>query len=92
MKPVLKTSIVHVYIYGLIKRELKGRNIAHISTIHPIIRWFLRFPKKCQFDFIEELVECGFLKKKGRDTYEIMTLPNHIKCRPPYDSLGEPLW
>ena len=85
----MKISIVHVYLYGMIKREVKGGNIIHISKIHPIINWFIRLPKKCQAEIIQELIDTGLLKKIGRDTYEIQTI--RIK-RPPYDSLGEPLW
>ena len=82
-------SIVHAYLYGMIKREVKGGNLVHISQIHPIIKWCIRIPRKYQLEVIRELVALGFLKKIGRDNYEIST----IKIRKPLcDSLGDPLW
>jgi hypothetical protein len=85
----VKQSVVHIYLYGLIKREVQGGNLIHISKIHPIIKWVVRIPRKYQRDILSELVECGLLKKLDRDNYEIVT------CRiknPPIDSLGNPLW
>jgi len=85
----MKQSVIHIYLYGLFKREAKGGNLIHISKVSPIIKWVIRLPKKYQKEIIKELIQCGLLKKKDRDTYEIVT------CRiknPPYDSLGNPLW
>lgn len=85
----MKTSIIHIYLYGMLKREVNGGNLIHISKIHPIIKWAVRLPRKYQFEVIKELVEFGLLKKIGRDNYEILTV--RIKT-PPIDSLGNPLW
>ena len=84
----MRTSIVHVYLYGLIKREVNGKNSIHISRIHPIIKLAIRLPRKYQTEIIKELVELELLKKIDRDNYELI---GRIK-NPPYDSLGEPLW
>ena len=85
----MKSSIVHVYLYGMLKREVKNGNLIHISQIHPIVKWAIRLPRKYQFEIIQEMVEYGFLKKIGRDNYELNTV--RIK-HPPCDSLGCPLW
>jgi len=85
----MKSSIIHIYLYGLLKREVNGGNRIHISKIHPIIKWSIRVPRKYQFEVIKELVELGLLKKLDRDNYEIQSV--QIK-NPPIDSLGEPLW
>ena len=85
----MKASIIHIYLYGMIKREANGGNIIHISKIHPVIKWAIRLPRKYQIEVIKELVDCGYLKKIGRDNYEILTV--NIK-NPPCDSLGDPLW
>lgn len=84
----MKHSVVHIYLYGLIKREVQGANLIHISKIHPIIKWVIRLPRKYQFDILRELVQEGFLKKIDRDNYEIIT----CRVKPPCDSLGDPLW
>jgi len=81
-------SVVHLYIYGLLKRETGGGNMIHISKVHPIIKWAIRVPRKIQKDFLTELVTVGLLKRKGRDTFELIT----IKRKPLCDSLGNPLW
>ena len=85
----MKKSIIHIYLYGMLKREVGNGNLIHISKIHPIIKWAIRLPRKYQYEVIRELVEYGFLKKIGRDNYEILTI--NMKY-PPSDSLGEPLW
>lgn len=85
----MKSSIVHIYLYGRIKKEVNGGNIIHISRIHPIIKWVVRLPHKYQAEIIKELVYCGFLRRIDRDNYEILTINNII---PPCDSLGDPLW
>jgi hypothetical protein len=72
----------------MIKREVAGGNMIHISRIHPIIRWTIRLPRKYQKELLKELIENGFLKKVGRDNYEILT----IRIKPLCDSLGDPLW
>lgn len=84
----MKYSIVHIYLYGLLKREVCGGNLIHISKIHPIVKWVIRLPRKYQRDIIHELVDCGLLKKIDRDNYEIIT----CRLRAPVDSLGSPLW
>lgn len=83
-----KTSIVHIYVYGMIKRKVCGGNLIRIGEIHPIVKWCIRLPRKYQFDFIKELVDYGLLKRISRDNYEI--LPRYSKA--PIDSLGKPLW
>lgn len=83
-----KYSIIHVYLYGMLKREINGGNRIHISKVHPIIRWAIRVPKKYQIEILNELVECKLLKKIDRDNYEIL----YVKVKPPIDSLGDPLW
>ena len=85
----MKCSIIHLYLYGMLKREVGGGNIIHISKIHPIIKWSIRIPRKYQREIIKEMIDYGLLKKIGRDNYEIITVK--IKT-PPCDSLGEPLW
>lgn len=82
-------SIVHIYIYGLIKREVGEGNIIHISKVHPIIRWHIRLPRKYQMDVLEEMVELGLLKKINRDKFEIMNIHKRV---PPTDCMGDPLW
>jgi len=82
------SSIVHYYLYGMLKREANGGNIIHISKVHPIIRWVIRVPKKYQIEIIQELVDCGYLKKLGRDNYELLPIKKRKLC----DSLGDPLW
>lgn len=73
----------------MIKREVNGGNIIHISKVKPIVKWAVRLPKQYQVEVIKELIDYGFLKKISRDNYEILT--STIK-RPPCDSLGDPLW
>jgi len=72
----------------MIKREVKGGNIIHISKIHPIIRWAIRVPRKYQTEIIKELTNLSLLKKIDRDNYEILS----CRYKSPIDSLGEPLW
>jgi len=84
----MKQSVIHIYLYGLLKREVRGGNCIHISKIHPIIKWVIRVPRKYQRDVINELIEIGLLKKKDRDNYELVT----CKIKAPSDSLGNPLW
>jgi hypothetical protein len=86
---MVKISIVHIYLYGMIKRKVGGGNIIQIGEIHPVIKWCVRLPRKYQAEIIKELVEAGLLKKIGRDNYEILPC---LHRKPPIDSLGEPLW
>jgi len=81
-------SIIHLYIYGMLRRAVNGGNIIHISQIHPVVKWIIRVPKKYQLEIIKELIACGYLKKRSRDDFEIAP----IVCKPLSDSLGEPLW
>ena len=85
----MKNSVVHLYIYGMLKREIGGGNIIHISQIHPVIKWIVRIPKKYQREIINEMVNNGFLKKQGRDNYELLTIPIRINLS---DCRGNPLW
>ena len=85
----MKQSVIHIYLYGLLKREARGGNFIHISKIHPIVKWAIRLPRKYQREIINELVQCDLLRKKDRDNYELITCK--IK-NPPSDSLGNPLW
>ena len=82
-------SIIHIYLYGLIKREAGGGNIIHISKVHPIIKWYIRLPKKYLTDITREMIELGLLKKINRDKFEIMNIHRRL---PPTDYMGEPLW
>ena len=82
-------SIIHIYLYGLIKREAGGGNIIHISKVHPIIRWYIRIPRKYQMDILKEIVELGLLRRINSDKLEIMNIYKRI---PPTDYMGEPLW
>ena len=84
----MKSSIIHLYLYGRIKQEAMGSKTIHISKIHPIVKWAVRLPRKYQREVVQELIHCGYLKQLGRDTYEIP----EVKRIPPCDSLGEPLW
>lgn len=95
----MKSSIVHTYIYGMLKREVNG-NIIHISQIKPIVRWIVRIPHKSQMEVINELVEFGYMKKISRDCYELSSIANErefiisgeiVKTKI-CDSLGNPLW
>ena len=84
----MNSSIIHLYLYGRIKQEAMGSKIIHISKIHPIVKWVIRLPRKYQREVVKELITCGYLKKVGRDNYEIPK----ITRIPPCDSLGQPLW
>jgi hypothetical protein len=88
-----RCSIIHVYLYGILKREIKGinggGNIIHIKQINPIIKWYVRLPRKYQYDVIREMLDLGLLKRLGRDNFELVSVS---KYKPPIDSLGEPLW
>lgn len=79
---------IYIYLYGMIRREAKGGKMIHISKIHPIMKWHIRMPKKTRIKIIKKLVEYGFLKKRGRDDYDIQA----IRIKSPCDSLGESLW
>lgn len=81
-------SIVHIYLYGMLKREANGSTIIHISRIHPIVKWAIRLPKKYQTEIVKELCDCGLLRKLDRDNYELLS----CNRRAPVDSLGNPLW
>jgi len=85
----MKQSVIHLYLYGLLKREVKGGNFIHISKIHPIIKWAIRVPRKYQREVITELIECELLKKIDRDNFELTSCKS---IKPPQDSLGTPLW
>jgi hypothetical protein len=81
-------SVIHLYLYGMIKRHAKGRVLIHISEINPIIKWTVKLPHKYAPEILRELVELGFLKRLKHDAYEIIPLNVNPLC----DSLGEPLW
>ena len=83
-----KCSLIHIYIYGMLKRKVKGGNIIKISEIMPIIKWCVRMPNRYRRDIIKEMCEFGLLKKLSRDNYEILNVRN----KPMIDSLGHPLW
>lgn len=85
----MKTSIVHVYIYGMLKRKVNGGNIIQLGEIHPIIKWCVRLPRKYQKIIINEMIEAGLMKKVGRDNYELHSC---LRRKAPLDSLGNPLW
>ncbi len=89
MKLKNQYSIVHVYLYGLMKREIKEGNIIHIHQINTIVKRAVRIPRQYQYEIINEMLKVGLLKRLGRDNFEIKTT---IIEKPPYDSLGSPLW
>ena len=72
----------------MLKRELDGGNIIHISKINPILRWSIRIPRKYHTTIINEMVSCHLLKHLSRDDYELL----YCSKKPLCDSLGEPLW
>jgi len=53
------SSVIHLYLYGMIKREVNGGNLIHVSKIHPIIKWTVRLPRKYQKELLLELIEYG---------------------------------
>lgn len=84
----MKYSIIHLYIYGRIKKEAKNSDIITISRINPIIKWVVRIPHKYQKYIVNELIREGFLERINLEEYKI----KDINKAPLYDSLGEPLW
>ena len=84
-----KLPTIHVYLYGMLKRQTKG-NIVKIENIHPVIKWFIRIPKKYHGEILKDLVKDKLLKKINRDNYMILTRPDILPI--PSDHLGEPLW
>ena len=81
-------SLIHIYIYGMLKRKVNGGNIIRIREIMPIVKWCIRIPNKYRRDIIKEMCDYGLLKKLSRDNYEILT----IRKKAMTDSLGHPLW
>ena len=81
-------SLIHIYIYGMLKRKAKGCSVISIGEIMPIVKWCVRIPNRYRRDIINELCEYGLLKKLNRDSYEFLK----IKNKPMIDSLGHPLW
>lgn len=84
----MKGSVIHLYLYGMIRRKCKNNRVIHISKIRPIVKWTTRLPEKYRMQIVQELVECGFLRKLTRDDYEIV----HHNITPLSDSIGRPLW
>lgn len=84
----MRYPIVYRYVYGLLKREVGNGNLIHISKIHSIVKWVIRFPRRYQREVIADLIDCGLLKRLDRDNYEILT----CRIKPPCDSLGDPLF
>ena len=85
-------SVVHLYIYGQLKRELlksKSGNCLHVSKINAIVKWFVRLPRRYHLNIIDELVEHRCLKKLNRDNYEVLPINTSLSLQ---DSLGNPLW
>jgi len=83
-----KISIIHLYLYGMLKRKAGGCAMIKIGDMSPIIKWCIRLPKRYQVEIIKELVDIGLLDKVGRDNYNI----RDSLRKAPIDSLGEPLW
>ena len=81
-------SIIHIYIYGMLKRKVKGGNIIQSSQILPIIKWCIRMPHKYRHDILKELCDIGLLKKLNRDNYELLRTNKTSMT----DSLGDNLW
>jgi hypothetical protein len=83
----MKTPIVYIYLYGMIKRKING-NVVKIKEIKSIISWWVRLPKSYLNIILKEMEFYNLLKRLGRDNYEILC----SEQAPPLDSLGEPLW
>ena len=87
----MKVPIAYLYVYGMLMKENgKGGNVIHVSKINPIIKWYIRIPKKYHYKFIEDMADFGLLKRLGRDSFELVGSKRFKKA--PIDSLGEPLW
>jgi len=84
----MKYSIIHLYLYGRIKKVSKENDTITLSEIKPIIKWIVRLPHKYHYDILKELVECGFLKRITSREYKIVNINKSPLC----DSVGEPLW
>jgi len=84
-----KISISHIYVYGMIRKKIKGGAVISISDLYIVVRHIIRLPKKYQFEFIKELVSFKLLKRLSRDSYELKMIDD---IKSPYDSLGNPLW
>jgi len=82
------TSLIHIYIYGMLKRRVGGGNIIKIGEIMPIIKWCIRMPNRYRREIIREMCEHKLLKKLSRDNYELLRIRN----KPMIDSLGCSLW
>jgi len=82
------TSLIHIYIYGMLKRKVRGGNIIRVGEIMPIIKWCIRMPHKYRRDILKELCDARLLKKLNRDNYEIL----RTNKKPMTDSLGDALW
>lgn len=83
-----KASIIHIYIYGMLKRKVRGGNIIRTGEMLPIIKWCVRMPQRYKRDILKELVDVGLLKKLSRDNYELL----NTRIKPMTDSLGDALW
>jgi len=84
-----RPSIVHIYLYGLFKREIRGGNIIRINQMHPILKHTIRINKKYHPDIYNEMVSNGLMKRVGRDTFELSSCG---KLKAPIDSKLESLW
>ena len=84
----MNPPIVYIYIYGMLKRKVKGGNLIRTSEILPIIKWCVRMPHKYRRDILKEMCKAGLLKKLSRDNYELL----RTKFEPMTDSLGDVLW
>lgn len=82
-------NIIHIYIYGVLKREFKDKVSITIQDIKKNLKWYIRIPKRYQDEVIKEMVELGLLIKINRDNYVL--IPNIKECAP-IDSYGTPLW
>jgi hypothetical protein len=86
----MKPPLPYRYVYCMLKKELKGSNIIHISKIYPIVRWWIRLPRKYNLEIIKEMEEYGLLRKINRDEYEILPISKSQIHLTNY--LGDPLW
>lgn len=88
---MVKCSIIHLYLYGILKRSVENGNIILLKDIHAMMKWFIKFPKKYHNTILKEMVCLGLLKRRDRETYEIITIINK-NYQAPSDGYGEPLW
>lgn len=83
-----KRPILHLYLYGLLKKEY-GEIIISRMQIRGKIGSMTRIPSKYRYRIIQEMVAFGLLKKLNRDSYILIP---EVSNKSPIDSLDNPLW